>query len=129
MLARWRLFLTWMLMAALPLQGFAAGTMLLCGPATHEVAVVAAHQDAGHDHATHGHPSADGAKQGSASNQDAADDAQHQCNLCASCCHSVGITELSSVSRTAAPPAADLLDPIVPVASHLSRLPERPPRA
>jgi hypothetical protein len=128
MLARWRLFLAWMLLAALPVQGFAAGTMLLCAAATHEVTASAATDGGGHDHATHAHPSADAQSKGSAADPDPGAQAKHQCNLCASCCHSVAITQPGFVAQSDAAPAADLPDPVVPVATHLSRLLERPPR-
>ena len=46
-----RLLVVWLVMAVLPLQGIAAGSMLFCGQAAHP----AASQQAGHDHASHDH--------------------------------------------------------------------------
>jgi len=46
-----RIALAWLLAVALPVQGYAAQAMLLCGPAHHQSAAV-------HDHASHDHAGA-----------------------------------------------------------------------
>ena len=129
MLARLRLLLTWILMAAVPVQGFAAGSMLLCVAATHEVAAHAAQAGAQlqHDHTTHTHDAADADTKSIAHATVA--DAQHQCSLCAACCHSVGITQLPSMWQGASAPQADLTDPFMRIPSHAPPLPDKPPRA
>ena len=131
MLARLRLLLTWILMAALPVQGFAAGSMLFCAAATHEVAGSGAQAGAQHrhDHSTHTHQAGDGANKGTPTGKAAVADLQHQCSLCAACCHSVGITELPAIWQAASVPQADLADPFVLIVSHLAPFPDKPPRA
>jgi hypothetical protein len=129
MLVRLRLLLTWILMAAVPVQGFAAGSMLFCAAATHEVAGRGAQLAAHRDHASHSHEAGDVAKPGTPSGKAAVADTQHQCSLCAACCHSVGITELPSIWQAASVPQADLADPFVLIVSHLTPLPDKPPRA
>jgi hypothetical protein len=131
MFARWRFLLTWMLMAAVPIQGFAAGAMLFCAAATHEVAAyeIQASAQRQHDHSTHTHQTGDVANKGTLSTKAAVADAQHQCSVCAACCHSVGITELPSMSRAASAPEADLADPFVLIVSQPLPLPDKPPRA
>lgn len=53
---RWfRIALTWLLVMALPVQGWAAVTMAACGPSHHRMAHVESAASAVHDHAEHGH--------------------------------------------------------------------------
>ena len=129
MLARLRLLLAWILMAAVPVQGFAAGSMLFCAAATHEVAGHSAHAEARlqHDHTTHTHHAGDVAKKSTA--KAAVVDAQHQCSLCAACCHGVGITQLPPMWQASPAPQADLANPFVLIVSHAPPLPDKPPRA
>ena len=116
-------------MAAVPVQGFAAGSMLLCAAATHEVAGHGAQAGAQlqHDHTTHTHDAGYVAKK--STGKAAVADAQHQCSLCAACCHSVGITQLPSMWQASTAPQADLADPFVLIVSHAPPLPDKPPRA
>lgn len=125
MLARLRLLLAWILMGAVPVQGFAAGSMLLCAAATHEVAAQAGAQ-LQHDRTTHTHDAGYVAKK--STGKAAVADAQHQCSLCAACCHSVGITQLASMGQASTAPQADLADPFVLIVSHAPPLPDKPPR-
>lgn len=97
----WRLALIWLLAVALPIQGYAAQTMLLCGPANHQQgAAIDAH--AGHDH-DHGSRVSDEASHPAmamvgeaAQHADNASDghAKHagKCSVCSSCCSAVAIT-------------------------------------
>ena len=125
--------MTWLLLLALPLQGYAAVTMMHCGPSHHrmiESVGAALHE---HHAASAAHPHATGVAQA-----DALDDAssaghlmklsKFKCSACASCC--VG---------AALPTAALEFDPVAPApaptfsvpASHVAFLtdgPDRPPR-
>ena len=129
MTARLWLFLAWLMMAAVPLQGFAATSMLFCAAATHDVKVESTQAIASghHDRAGHRHAADLVAKkaQGSVTSPDAT----HQCGLCASCCHSVAITEFPSIVALVHAPQAELADPFVLIHSRPSPVPDKPPRA
>jgi hypothetical protein len=128
-MARLWVLLTWLVMAALPLQGFAAASMLFCAAATHEARVEAAQAVASghHDHAGHRH-SADPAAQ-QAQGPDTLQDTTHQCSLCASCCHSVAINEFPSLLLPIAAPQAELAAPFVLMLGQITPVPDKPPRA
>jgi hypothetical protein len=100
-----RRFLSWLLMLAIPLQGIAASTMLLCGPSLdrQQVAVEAVHDhhaphdgaSAAHSHDRH-HADADAdaadTAAGSGTHSPAsADHPKAKCSVCASCCSGVAI--------------------------------------
>lgn len=107
-----RIALAWLLAVALPIQGYAAQAMLLCGPAHHQSAVASDH--ASHDH---GEASMHDDHRSMASHEDAEasalDSAQDhhakdfksghagKCSACASCCSAAAIvTAISSVDLT-----------------------------
>lgn len=96
-------FLLWLLLAALPLQGFAAAMQLSCGP-TKQHAAVSHDQDDQHDHASSGHRPDAGARFATqASATDHASMSGHatsSCSACSACC--VGAIALP-VSTTIAP--------------------------
>lgn len=142
-MSRIRLLLAWLVMAALPLQGFAAATMLFC--ATGHLTSVSAPPSASashshgskpavvaHDHAAHGHATVDQATSvtgfdgGAHANQE---NQAHSCSICASCCHVIAIASLQPDVRTAAPPGAVPPAPLVRVAMRTSSVPDKPPRA
>jgi hypothetical protein len=140
---RLRLLLAWLLMAALPLQGFAAASMLFCGVERGAVSQAAGdghashqHGDAptsAHDHAAHGHGSQDHhakADTGSGSAPQADQDPQgHGCPVCASCCQVVGIGGFEPFPQTSAPPGVEPSSPVVRVATRTTTVPDKPPRA
>ena len=117
-MSRIRLLLAWLVMAAIPLQGFAAASMLFCGAAAGQGTAVVAMADGPHDHAAHRH--GDG---------DAAGKASHSCATCATCCHSAAITETPRVP--ALPPLAGTLaaQPFLLILARPSAVPDKPPRA
>lgn len=123
-----RLLLTWLLLAAVPVQGFAAASMLFCSAATHEILgkTVAAVAPDEHDHSAHGHQEGLNAKKAQPSEQ-VPDDA-HSCGLCASCCHSVAIMELPYSASTAAVTPAQLTEPVVVIVNRSPPFPDKPPR-
>ncbi|MFH7043266.1 hypothetical protein ABT392_13240 [Paucibacter sp. JuS9] len=107
----WRIAFAWLLAVALPIQGYAAQTMLLCGPANHHSSVMDDHAGQGHDHASMAHddaPAHDHAEMSStAADADKTPSAKAghagKCSVCSSCCNAAAITT-SMVSFTVAPP-------------------------
>lgn len=152
---RFRLFLAWLLMASLPLQGMAAASMLFCGSATaarvaqasggqpshHSPAAGATAPDhasgAPHDHSTHGHAAADtaepthaGADAGSPGVQKAPKTQNgHSCPICASCCQVVAVGGFVAFPQDSAAPSVLPSHPLVRVVSRATPLPDKPPRA
>lgn len=95
----WRIALAWLLAVALPIQGYAAQTMLLCGPASHQAGLVEGHAGPGHDHAA----MAQGGDQGQHDAGQHAGPHTGKCSLCAACCNAVAILA-SAMSFAVAPP-------------------------
>ena len=143
----------WLLMLAVPLQGYAASTMLFCGPAHHtassrmppSAAVLntkksSAKHDrsvAHHDHASHAHEQGKSSPvqvtaaspQDHASTQVAGKHLTGKCSMCAFCCGGAAI--VSTVNLPPPEPASMVVEPlpqplIVGVTVHGL---ERPPRA
>jgi hypothetical protein len=105
-------YLLWILIAALPLQGFAAAIRTCCGPA-HAAAAVVDHAD----HADHAHMA--GHAHGKAST----------CSNCASCC--LGAAALPSnpvLTPVFATASAVVLAPAPWVTGYIPDGLERPPR-
>lgn len=96
----WRMALAWLLVAALPIQGYAAQTMLLCGPANHQSSVIGSLAGHGHDHArmadatTGGHAMAGMDVTAHDDDKAAPAKAKHtgKCSVCSTCCNVVAIT-------------------------------------
>lgn len=146
-MTRWvgRLLL-WLLVLALPVQGFAASTMLFCG-AGHQGMVAAA--AGGHDHASHMHsgraqnvaemaesPADEPAAGTASSSKDSVLEAVStghgkvvgKCSACASCC-SVACLPAALIAFTAPAPSRAL--PVVELTTHVGFFtdgPDRPPR-
>ena len=144
-MSRFRLILAWLLMAALPLQGMAAASMLFCGSAT--AARIAkssghgSHHQAAtpkHDHAAHGHavPDAGRAASDATSAEGASGDLKvktsqngHACPICASCCQAGAVGGFAAFPQLSAPPGIEPAHPLVRVVSRTTHLPDKPPRA
>jgi hypothetical protein len=132
-----RLVIAWLVMAALPLQGIAAASMLFCAQAAH--ATVS--QPTGHDHASHRHGGDDGsakAEQSATQDGQQADASQgksglvhdgHACPICASCCNLVALSETSLLSLAGDSPVAQPLQGPSRVISRDAPTPDKPPRA
>jgi hypothetical protein len=133
-----RHLLAWLLLVAVPLQGYAAGAMVFCGAAhgRAESTVVdhAAHGHAGHAHGDAGHQAglhhvtpAHGDEVPS-SGIDHADFAHGACSVCAACCSGAALPAATLV----APFAMAGVDPALPSEQPApERAPtalERPPR-
>ena len=132
----------WLLLLALPLQGFAAATMLNCGPNHHQMwqasigTQAAAHEHSGHGEHHHPMVSADSDQtsassepdDGKSSVQQLSELSKFKCSACAACC--MGVALPASALTFQSPPPAAAPDFFV-LASHvgfLTDVPDRPPR-
>lgn len=140
-MSRFRLFLALLIVAAIPLQGLAASSMLFCGMgAYHATAQVFAAQvvdlasggtvaSASHDYSEHSH-AGDVQVKKSADNPDKKlPGFEHKCAVCASCCNIVAITEFPLLVVLPPMPQADLAEPFVLIHARPSQVPDKPPRA
>lgn len=140
------MFLGWLLLLALPLQGLAAASMLHCGSgqgsaaesrtapgpqhhSRHGDQAAAAPQDPSHQHAGH-HHAVDGAvnEAGHPADAGAMPDAGHKCSVCATCCHSAAVSDTARIPANAAAPQAVRVEPLVAVQSRPGSVPDKPPR-
>lgn len=131
-----RILFAWLLIAAVPMQGFAAASMLLCGTGSEHQHAAAASET--HDHAAmHSHNS-DDAKDQSATHvhthaadpaPGASPDADHTCSICAACCNGVALVGVNHIAAMAPAPQAELAEPFVRVHTLPSPVPDKPPRA
>ncbi|MDL2336792.1 MAG: hypothetical protein QFE16_03030 [Pseudomonadota bacterium] len=136
----------WLLLFALPMQGYAAVTMLGCGPNHHRmsVEVVAEHRGqhehspaAGHHH-PHEHQTAAADAVADASSGDAADGtssvhhldkvSKFKCSACAACCVGAALPSAAFVFASAAPNDAPSASFSIGPVGFLTDGPERPPR-
>jgi len=137
-MSRIRIFLVWLVMAAVPLQGLAAASMLFCGAgsdasvaqtAMHHGEAAASSSPAGHDHSMHAQSQLQVEKSSDGADQSKMPDAAHKCGVCASCCHAVAITQLPQPAVFATTPQALLNEPFVLIDARPSQVPDKPPRA
>lgn len=135
---RIRILLVWLVMAAIPLQGLAAASMLFCGAGAKGVAVQtatdhdhtpAAGSTAAHDHSMHAHSQAQAENSGDSADHSQMPDAAHKCGVCASCCHAAAITQLPQRLVFTAGPQAVMDEPFVLIFARPSQVPDKPPRA
>jgi hypothetical protein len=145
-MSRLRIFLAWLLLLAIPLQGLAAASMLHCGSGSgaaesrtaagphhhphHGDQALAATHDLSHQHAVHDHAvdGVDGAAGGPA-DAGVLPDAGHKCSVCAACCHSAAISDTAGIAPAAAAPQAVRMEPFVAMHSRPGSVPDKPPRA
>ena len=130
-MSRFRLFLAWLVLAAIPLQGLAAASMLFCGMGEHHAPAVTAKHDVGaeHDHSGHGHAAEIQLEKAADDTGKDLPDAAHKCPVCASCCNIVGITELPQLAAMTPAPRAEAAEPFVLIHARPSPVPDKPPRA
>jgi len=142
MLASFRFAMMWLLLLALPLQGFAAATMLNCGPNHHRMweASVGTQVDSS-DHAAHGHHQhpqnvAEPDEMAAAGDHDDVDNSLHhlsklskfKCSACAACCMGVALPP-SPIAFLSFPPASVLTSSVfAPHVDFVSSGLDRPPR-
>ncbi len=132
----------WLLLLALPLQGFAAATMLNCGPNHHQMweasigTPAAAHEHSGH--ADHQHPM-DRADPGPTAASSAPDDAgspvqqlgdltQFKCSACAACCMGAALPTAALTFQSPPPTVAPGVSVLASHVGFLTDGPDRPPR-
>ena len=157
MLKQFRTALVWLVMLAIPTQGFAAATMLYCGPghqhaltgpeaatpagytavafqhaASHAQDAQAAHSDHGvHDHAVSGAQHEESANVADQASAPGASDQSPtaKCSVCALCCNAAAIVS----STLAVPPLSVSPAPVVTVfespVTFFTDGPKRPPRS
>ena len=138
-----RILVAWLILAALPLQGFAAASMMLCdhagGAAAHQGHTAHAHADHHADgHAEHSSSGSDGhhaqptvdvdAASTAQSPHDHTDACEHACSLCASC-HVTGLARFDGLPIPPDPASAELPQPVQTVLTRAAPLPDKPPRA
>lgn len=138
MVSRFGLFLAWLVMAAVPLQGLAAASMLYCGVGAHhapgEVTAVQQAQlvsdgNAGRLHDSgHGHAAGVQAKEAADTGSKNLPDSAHKCGVCASCCHSLAIGDIPGLLALAPSAQAGLAEPLVLIHAGPSQVPDKPPR-
>lgn len=135
-MSRIRLILAWLLMAAVPLQGWAAATMLFCGPMqpavhahAHEATAQAHHHavDADHHQGTHAAP--DAHDDGAPGHSQATGDESHTCSACAACSHGTALAQSQLPAAVFDLPRAELAEPLVAIAALPTPVPDKPPRA
>ena len=133
----WRIAVMWLLALAVPAQGFAAASMLNCGPGHHGTVSGPARADHHHDaHGHHGAAAADADASENVASSDAEAAPAHalhkgktgSCSACASCC--TVTAPPSAAPAFEAVPAPDVFQPLAPpdAAAFLTDGPERPPR-
>lgn len=134
----WITALAWILIAAVPVQGFAAALMVNCGPRHHgpagpsaQVADLQGH----HAHAsnssghTHKHNLTVGVDLADPQQASALDpSAPVSCSACAACCIGIGLASAVTLppgTSPSSPPRFEAADPAVDI---VASGPERPPR-
>lgn len=121
--------IVWLMLVAIPFQGFASASMLLCAPMQAPAMEMAASTD--HDH--HAMLMAQAMEPDSAAPADGHDAANHhdggKCNTCASCCFGAAMAP-AGIARL--PAESPQLAAFHFEAGHVARvdlaLPERPPQ-
>lgn len=131
-----RAILLWLMMLAVPFQGYAAAAMAFCSPAPAHSNSGDAHDHSQHDHGTLGaeHHQSDVSIDDSADHHDAPgahdelSDATHKCGSCAAC-HAVGMMPTLDTPVFNGLPQADLAEPLRAMATVSPGVPHKPPRA
>lgn len=125
-----RFVLAWFIMLALPLQGLASATMVFCAGEHHGTAALQeAHEHPSHDRSAHPHPvDSDQANADHARSSQALPDANHKCGVCASCCHSVAVTQGRASSGLVALERPHLTEFFLRIDTAPAEVPDKPPR-
>ena len=125
-----RILFAWLLIAAVPMQGFAAASMLMCGMGEQHQHTAQASEP--HDHvAMHGDMGAAEPSPAHAASPapDASADADHTCSICAACCNGIALVGLNHLAAVAPAPQTELAEPFVRVHTLFAPVPDKPPRA
>lgn len=142
---RIRLLLAWLLLAALPIQGFAAASMLYCAMEKMEktaVSQTAVHGKMGQERrdaapaAAHGMAVSMGSPDQSMAGPDSGSRTHgdqgmqgHGCSVCAFSCQAVAIVGLDLVPQTSSPPSVEPTSLVSRVVTRATTVPDKPPRA
>ena len=111
---RLRILFAWLLMAALPMQGIAAASMLLCGMGGQHQHTVQASEP--HDHAADPAPGA-------------SPESGHKCSICAACCNGAALVGIQQAMAISPAPQPELAEPFVLILARAMPVPDKPPRA
>lgn len=142
---RFRTVWLWLLMLALPLQGYAAAAMALCHDAGPQASVVvvgapapdlhsSGHGDARAHGGHHGDATADSAAAGphhaDAAGGTASDDGSHACKACSACaaCHAVALQTAAPADPGHFPPGIGFAEQSPAPAFQAQAVPDKPPR-
>lgn len=136
-MSRFRFLLLWLMMIALPLQGFAAASMLYCGTGIgHHSEALAIGENVSHNavvelnsshHEVDEHSASESSKQSPVDHKQSSS-STHKCGICAACCCVIAMSEFAPTVGVHSAPQADMPEPFVLIDSHPSRLLEKPPR-
>ena len=125
----------WLLIVALPMQGYAAATMVNCSGRHHEVAVDHAHDGSanhhhGHaDHSSRPHEVASAGDNVDAQMGDLANLASTlTCSACAACCVGIALPIALATQTFAAPASEPYFQRTSPTVDVLLKGPDKPPR-
>ena len=122
-----RLVIAWLIMAALPLQGLAAASMLFCGQAHHSTSTQQVAQDrSSHDHSSHDHGASQ--HQDGHSTDAVVVDESHACPICAACCNLVALSDAPAMSPDPGPAATHPGESPTRVVTRDTPAPDKPPR-
>ena len=126
---------TWLLIVALPMQGYAAATMVNCSGRHHEVAVDRAHDGGANHH--HGHADRSSHTHNGATAGDGVD-AQHgdhanpastlTCSACAACCVGIALPIALATQTFPVPVSEPHFQRTCPTVDVLLKGPDKPPR-
>jgi hypothetical protein len=120
-----RRFLLWLLMLAVPWQGIAAATMLLCEPSHHRQQAAAAAAVHDHHHAdagdAHEHPGTH--------TPGSADVSKSKCSVCASCCPGMALLSAPLTAAVFQQHASYTVFVTTDVETVFIAGPKKPPRA
>jgi hypothetical protein len=125
-----RAIVTCLLLVAVPLQGYAAGTMLFCGPSTAASGAPGHHGDgspAPDERAAHHHEAAPAAAD-DATTPNLHDVMHGKCSVCSSCCSAAALPSALIAATAATPQAAPFPDFEHANPGHGPARLERPPR-
>lgn len=136
-MSRLRQFVLWIMMFAVPFQGYAAAAMALCEPG--QTGAMTASTPMADPHAAHGQGARvagehhhDVAKQPAADHVDASSgstpDSFHKCGTCGACHATALVSELQLAVFQALPPAA-LTEPSFAMATLAPHVLDKPPRS
>ena len=127
-----RAIFLWLMMFAVPFQGYAAAAMAVCAPGSAmSMEAVSASTGSHHDHGDavsaghHADAQVDAHDHGADAGED---DAGRKCGNCAPC-HAVGLTPAVADVKNFGLPQADLVEPVYALAIVSPGVPHKPPRA